>query len=64
MSDVYRNDEINDSQASHQHRKTVELIQNDEENRNDDVQCEANPPKTSLSNHNTKNRRRKKLRKT
>ena len=64
MSDVYRNDEIKDSQTSHQHRKTVELIQNDEENKDDDVQCEAKPAKTFLSNHNTKNRRRKKLRKT
>ena len=64
LSDVRRNDEINDSQASHQHRKSVELIHNDEEDNDGDVQCEEKAPKTFLSNHNTKNRRRKKLRKT
>ena len=65
LNNVYRNDEINDSQASHQHRKTVELIQNNEENKDDDdFQCEAKPPVACLSNHNTKNRRRKKVRKT
>merc|ERR1719367_1780011 len=62
VNGIYRSDEINDSQASHQHRKTVELIENNDENSDGGTKYEAKPPKTFLSSHNTKNRRRKKLR--
>ena len=55
-------EEVNDSRSSNQHRKTVESIAtgNVEENE----QKENKQAKTLMGNHNSKNRRRKKLRKT
>ena len=61
MKDLY-NEEIGDSKSSHQHRKTVELIETKDNGEN--IQIENKQPKTFLGNHNSKNRRKKKLRKT
>ena len=56
------NDDVDGSQTSNQHRKDVELI---EDHTNDIDSHPNNKPTTSiLATHNTKNRRRKKLRKT
>ena len=55
-------DDFDESQTSNQHRKDVELI---EDPTNDIDSQPNNKPTTSfLATHNTKNRRRKKLRKT
>ena len=56
------NDDVDESQTSNQHRKDVELI---EDNANKiDGQSSSKPTTSFLTSHNTKNRRRKKLRKT
>ena len=56
------NDDVDESQTSNQHRKDVELI---EDHTNDiDSQPNNKPTPSVLATHNTKNRRRKKLRKT
>ena len=55
-------DDVDESQTSNQHRKDVELIEDDP---NEIKSQPNNKPTTSfLATHNTKNRRRKKLRKT
>ena len=55
-------DDVDESPTSNQHRKDVELIEDDA---NEIKSQPNNKPTTSfLANHNTKNRRRKKLRKT
>jgi len=59
---VNSNDEINNLQSSHQHRKTVELIEH--QGCSDDFRYEEKPVASFLGTKNTKNRRRKKLRKT
>ena len=59
---AHSNDEINSLQSSHQHRKTVELIAHHQNG--EGVQCEDKPVASFLGSNNTKNRRRKKLRKT
>ena len=55
-------EEVNDSQSSNQHRKTIESIAPG--NVVENVQNENKQAKTLMGNHNSKNRRRKKLRKT
>ena len=55
-------EEVNDSQSSNQHRKTIESIATGDAE--DNVQNENKQAKTLMGNHNSKNRRRKKLRKT
>jgi len=55
-------EETNDSQSSNQHRKTIESIAT--EDVEEIVQNENKQAKTLMGNHNSKNRRRKKLRKT
>ena len=55
-------EEIDNSQSSHQHRKTIELIETKDDGKG--IQNENKQPKTFLGSHNSKNRRKKKLRKT
>lgn len=62
LSNAYCNDEVEDSSTSYQHRKTVELIECNENG--DDAQRERKPAPSFLGAHNGKNRRRKRLRKT
>ena len=53
-------DDVDESQTSSQHRKDVELI----EDPTNDIDSQPKPTTSFLATHNTKNRRRKKLRKT
>ena len=55
-------DDVDESQTSNQHRKDVELIEDDP----NEIKSQPNskPTTSFLATHNTKNRRRKKLRKT
>ena len=55
-------EDVDDSHSSHQHRKIVELIKTGDNE--ETVQNTNKQTKTSLGNRNSKNRRRKKLRKT
>lgn len=55
-------EDVDDSYSCNQHRKNAELIATRENG--DKVQNMNKQTKTSLSNHNSKNKRRKKLRKT
>ena len=55
-------EEINNSLSSNQHRKTIESIVT--EDVEEIVKNENKEAKTLMGNHNSKNRRRKKLRKT
>ena len=56
------NDDVDEYQSSNQHRKDVELIEDDP----NEIKSQPNskPTTSFLATHNTKNRRRKKLRKT
>ena len=53
-------DDVDESQTSNQHRKDVELI----EDHANEIVSQPKPTTSFLATHNTKNRRRKKLRKT
>merc|ERR1719278_615014 len=55
-------EEVDDSKSSNQHRKTFESIAKGDVE--DNAQNENKQTKTLIGNHNSKNRRRKKLRKT
>ena len=63
VNTVEVNDEkVNDSKFSNQHRKTIESIPTGDVEEN--MQNENKQAKTLIGNHSSKNRRRKKLRKT
>ena len=61
-TDVVNTEHVNDSPSSNQHRKTLESIAT--ENAGENAQHENKQTKTLMGNHNSKSRRRKKLRKT
>ena len=60
-TDMY-NEDINNLQSSDQHRKTIESIATGDGEQK--LPNENKKTKTFLGSHNSKNRRRKKLRKT